>query len=244
MTTSLERGFSALEGRARAFRPVPGTPSLHQGIVLPLLREAIVEGDLAQGTRLSEAEIARRLGVSRTPVREALGVLERERLVELIPRLGAFVRTVGEADVDEIYVVREALDVLATQLVVQRVTAVGLAQIDEALGIMRAAVDRADPHAYVEELDVFYALLMRLSGNATLQRLHESLLGPVRRLRRISMSREGRMERSFAQIEKIAAAIADRDPRAAELMREQIIRARETVKEVARAAAARGASGG
>lgn len=234
MTNAGQAGLEALERRARAFTHEKGAESLRQGLVLPVLREAIVEGELAPGERLSEAEIARRLGVSRTPVREALGALEREGLVTTVPRLGAFVRTITEADVDEIYVVREALDVLATELVVKRVTAVGLAQIDESVEIMRASVGTGEHRAYVEELDRFYALLMRLSGNTTLELLHASLLGPVRRLRRISMSYEGRIQRSFLQIERIATAIADRDRRAADLMREQIVRARETVKEVAR----------
>ncbi len=240
MATVLGQSLQALERRARALEREPATANLRQAVVLPILREAIVEGELAPGFRLSEAELARCLGVSRTPVREALGVLERERLVSTIPRLGAFVRTITEADVDEIYVIREALDVLATRLAVDRITAVGLAQVDEVLALMRAAVERRDSEAYVKELDVFYALIMRLSGNATLQRLHESLLGPVRRLRRISMTREGRMERSFAQAERIARALGERDPAAAEFMREQIVRARENVMEVARHAAAGG----
>lgn len=234
MPTDATAGLDALERRVRAFSHEPSGANLRQGLVLPVLREAIVEGELGPGERLSESELARRLGVSRTPVREALGALERERLVTTIPRLGAFVRTVTEADVDEIYVVREALDVLATRLVVARVTAVGLAQLDECVAVMRAAVTRDDHRAYVDELDRFYALLMRLSGNATLELLHASLLGPVRRLRRISMSYDGRMKASFAQLEAIARAIGDRDARAADLMRDQIVRARETVKEVAR----------
>jgi len=227
----------ALDRHVRALAAPEGGANLRQSVVLPALREAIVEGDLVAGERLSETDLARRLGVSRTPVREALGVLERERLVTVVPRLGAFVRTVTEDDVDEIYVVREALEVLATRLAVERVTPVGLALVDESVAVMRAAVECNDHRAYVEELDRFYALIMKLSGNSTLELLHLSLLGPVRRLRRISMSRPGRMARSFEQLERIAAALARRDPAAADLMREQLVRARETVKEAARAAA-------
>jgi DNA-binding GntR family transcriptional regulator len=232
-------GLVALEARARGFQ-ADASEGLGAGRALPLLREAIVAGELLPGARLSEAELARRLGISRTPVREALTVLEREGLVTSVPRLGAFVRTVTETDVDEIYAVREALEVLATQLVVDRVTPVGLAHIDEEVERMRAAVAHGDPHAYVEQLDAFYALLVRLAGNATLEALHRSLLGPVRRLRRIAMTRAGRMQRSFDQAEKIAQAIAARDTAAGELMREQIRSARAVVKDVAHQAAAGG----
>lgn len=229
-----DAGIDLLAQRALRGAAPPSSTGLRHSFVVSVLREAIVEGELKSGERLSEGEIARRLGVSRTPIREALGILERERLVTIVPRLGAFVRTVTEADVDEIYVVREALDVLATRLVVEHITPVGLAQLEETVAGMRTSVERGDHRAYVDGLDLFYELLMRLSGNATLELLHQSLLGPVRRLRRISMSHDGRMQTSFDQVEKIAAAIERHDPAAADLMREQIARARFTVKEVAR----------
>jgi DNA-binding GntR family transcriptional regulator len=234
MAVNLDRDLGALERRARAFEPERTGESLRRVVVLPILREAIVAGDLLPGARLSEVEIARALGVSRTPIREALGELEREGLVTVFPRLGAFVRTITERDVDEIYTVRESLDVLAAKLVAQRITAVGAAQLGEAVETMRAAIAHGDPGAYVEALDGFYALVMRLSGNETLERIHHSLLGPVRRLRRIAMMHEGRIERSFAQAELIAHAIAAHDPAAADLMRDQIAAAHETVLETVR----------
>lgn len=241
MAVNLDRDLGPLERRARAFEPERTGESLRRSVVLPVLREAIVAGDLLPGARLSEVEIARALGVSRTPIREALGELEREGLVRVFPRLGAFVRTITERDVEEIYAVREALDVLGAKLLAERITPVGIAQLQEAVETMRAAIARGDGGGYVEALDAFYALVVRLSGNETLERLHHSLLGPVRRLRRIAMTHEGRVERSFAQAERIAHAIVAHDPAAADLMREQIVTARdvvlETVREIARHAA-------
>jgi DNA-binding GntR family transcriptional regulator len=241
MAVNLDRDLGPLERRARAFEPERTGESLRRSVVLPVLREAIVAGELLPGVRLSEVEIARALGVSRTPVREALGELEREGLVRVFPRLGAFVRTITERDVEEIYAVREALDVLGAKLLAERITPVGIAQLQEAVETMRAAIGRGDGSGYVEALDAFYALVVRLSGNETLEHLHHSLLGPVRRLRRIAMTHAGRVERSFAQAERIAQAIVAHDPAAAELMREQIAAARdvvlETVREIARHAA-------
>lgn len=231
MAMTVDPDLEALERRARAFDRERAGEVLLRGVVLPIVREAIVEGDLLPGARLSEVEVARALGVSRTPVREALGELEREGLVMVVPRLGAFVRTVGERDVEEIYTVREALEVLATRLVAARITAVGAAQLEEAIEAMRLAIAKGDPHAYVERLDAFYALVMRLADNDTLAKLHQSLLGPVRRLRRIAMTHPGRVERSFVQAERIAKAIVAHDPAAADLMREQIAAARDTVLE-------------
>src|SRR5579859_4179290 len=66
--------------------------SLSEGVVVPALREAIVEGVLAPGSRLSEVQVAKQLNVSRTPMREAFAQLEREGLVTVLPRVGAYVR--------------------------------------------------------------------------------------------------------------------------------------------------------
>ena len=101
--------------------------SLSDGVVVPALREAIVEGVLAPGSRLSEVQIAKQLNVSRTPMREAFAQLEREGLVTVVARVGAFVRSVTLRDVAEIYRVRIALECLAVQLAAERITALGRA---------------------------------------------------------------------------------------------------------------------
>src|SRR5258707_11313811 len=97
--------------------------SLSDGVVVPALREAIVEGVLAPGSRLSEVQLAKQLNVSRTPMREAFAQLEREGLVTIVARVGAFVRLVTLRDVAEIYTVRTALECLAVQLSAQNITA-------------------------------------------------------------------------------------------------------------------------
>ncbi|CAG9185808.1 GntR family transcriptional regulator [Cupriavidus pampae] len=89
---------------------------------MPALREAIVEGVLPPGSRLSEVQIAKQLNVSRTPMREAVIQLEREVLATILPRVGAHVRTVTRRDVEEIYTVRAALECLAVQKAAARTT--------------------------------------------------------------------------------------------------------------------------
>src|ERR1700676_1284865 len=130
--------------------------SLSDGVVVPALREAIVEGVLAPGSRLSEVQLAKQLNVSRTPMREAFSLLEREGLVTVVARVGAFVRAVSARDVEEIYTVRSALESLAVGLAAGKLTALGRAQLDEVVQAMQQCVAADDPVAYVEELDRFY----------------------------------------------------------------------------------------
>ncbi|MDY0746336.1 GntR family transcriptional regulator [Paucibacter sp. R3-3] len=207
-------------------------------VVVPTLREAIVSNILKPGTRLIEVALTRQLGVSRTPVREAFLQLEREGLVTVVARTGVFVRQVTPRDVDEIYTVRSALESLAIELAARQLTAVGKAQLDEALEAMHRCVESADPVGYTEELDGFYAIVMRLADNAVLQHTHDSLLGPVRRLRRIAMSSSGRMRASYEQSVRIRDALTARDgPSAALLIREQLANACTAAKAVLQASA-------
>ncbi|MFC0401072.1 GntR family transcriptional regulator [Paraburkholderia rhizosphaerae] len=196
--------------------------SLSEGVVVPALREAIVEGVLAPGSRLSEVQVAKQLNVSRTPMREAFAQLEREGLVMVLPRIGAFVRSVTVRDVEEIYTVRSALECLAVQLAADRITALGRAQLDDVVSAMKAAVAADDPASYVDALDRFYTVVMTIADNKTLQESHAALIGPVRRVRRIAMARGGRMRSSYEQSVQIRDAIVKHDPRVQDLMRAQL----------------------
>src|SRR5438105_15855611 len=100
------------------------------------LREAILAGDLSPGTKLVEAELARRFGVSRGPIREALRELSREGLVVDLPRRGTFVCTLTQADLTEVYAVREALELVAVREAVASATDDELAGFREAHRIM------------------------------------------------------------------------------------------------------------
>jgi DNA-binding GntR family transcriptional regulator len=201
--------------RGNELEPSPDGHRLDVAIA-PILREAIVSGALPSGTRLSEAQLAQRLGVSRTPVRQALNQLAHERLVVMVPRVGASVRTVTPEDVAEIYEVRIALEVLATKLMIQRMTGVGKAEMAEALNALRSAAE--DPERYAKALDGFHSMLMRLAGNRTLVQIYESLVGPIRRFRRINLGSEDRVQRSLRANLRIGRSILAGDSLAATLM--------------------------
>jgi len=215
--------LSTIAGRLRSTpRQAAAGDALHDLVVVPALREAIVSNLLRPGTRLTETGLAQTLGVSRTPVREALSQLEREGLVTVVPRLGVFVREVTERDVEETYAVRAVLESLAVRLATEHRSAVGVAQLDEVLGEMAKAVTAADEVHYTAALDRYYAVLFAMADNKTLEATHRSLLGPVRRLRRIAMTRPGRMKASHQQAVRIRDAIARGSPDGPRLMRQQL----------------------
>ncbi|MEJ0002380.1 MAG: GntR family transcriptional regulator [Pararobbsia sp.] len=205
--------------------------SLSDGVVVPALRDAIVEGVLAAGSRLSETQVAAQLNVSRTPMREAFAQLEREGLVTILPRVGAFVRSVTLRDIEEIYATRTALECLGVQLAAERITPLGRAHLEDVIEAMKASVDADDPAGYVDALDRFYAIVMTLADNKTLRETHASLIGPVRRLRRIAMMRGGRMPASYEQAVRIKDAIVAGDPGVEALMRDQLRSACQAAKE-------------
>jgi DNA-binding GntR family transcriptional regulator len=232
----MDDALTTIAERLRATpRHEAGADGLRDLVVVPALREAIVGNLLRPGARLTETALAMSLGVSRTPVREAFSQLEREGLVTLVPRVGVFVREVSERDVEETYTVRAALESLAVQLATEHRSKVGVAQLDEVVQQMGKAVEANDEVDYTAALDRFYAVIFSIADNATLRATHDSLLGPVRRLRRIAMTQPGRMKASYRQAIRIRDAIASGSPGGPTLMREQLAAASKAAMAVLRA---------
>ncbi|WP_027893784.1 MULTISPECIES: GntR family transcriptional regulator [Calidithermus] len=138
------------------------------------LREAILGGTLLPGTRISEPGLAESLGISRTPVREALQRLSQEGLVELSPNKGARVRVITPQEVREVYEVRALLEAEGARLAAQRASEAEL----EALAQRLEALDRIPAEQYPEQMRVdfeFHSLLMEASHNRTLARVYQDL---------------------------------------------------------------------
>ena len=102
--------------------PHPAEHKLLSRTVADWLAERIISGEEAPGSRLTEIDVARRAGVSRSPVREALRILQGEGLVEIVPRYGAQVAQIGIADVEELYACRMLLEPVCTRLAVEALT--------------------------------------------------------------------------------------------------------------------------
>jgi len=192
------------------------------------LRQAIVEGEFAPGSKISEPELAARLGISRGPLREAMRRLESTNLVERRPNLGARVITLSSEQLLEIYLIREALEGLAARLAAERMSAAGIADLKELLAQHRAEIARESWQAYFQkegDLDFHYRIVQG-SGN---QRLIGILCDDLYHLARMYRCKFGmvsdRARDAFKEHELILDAIAERDGELAELMMRRHIRA-------------------
>lgn len=187
------------------------------------LRAAILEGRLEPGTELTEVALAEQLGVSRGPLREAIGRLAAEGLVTVSPRRGAVVRSLSKEEFLELYQVREALERMAMQLAALRLTDEefdGLTALNEEMAA-HAAGNKVE--AFFEANLAFHARLLEASGNEKLQELYRQLLGQLGRYRLRSLTLRGNLQRSVSEHKTILRAARRGDAeRAAQLMAEHI----------------------
>jgi DNA-binding GntR family transcriptional regulator len=191
--------------------------------VLAHLREEILANRLQAGSELQESALAAQLGVSRAPVREALGRLATEGLVVVRPRRGAVVRELSKDDFLEAYQVREALEAMAARLATFRLDAEELTRLEQLTSTMEKHAEQDEVDAFFEANAAFHAALVDASGNRRLQELYAQLVGQMNRYRRRSLALRGSLHQSVAEHRAILAALAERDPdRAARLVADHI----------------------
>ncbi len=215
---------------AASDRPIPrGT--LHDELV-GHLRDLVVEGELAPGSRVPERALCASFGVSRTPLREALKVLASEGLLELLPNRGAQVARLTRADIDEMFPVMGALEALAGELACQRVSDEEIAEIRALHYQMVLHRTRRDRPEYFRLNQRIHARILEIAGNATLARLYAGLSGRVRRARYLANMSEARWAHAVEEHEAILDALARRDgPRLARILKQHLANKCETVKE-------------
>jgi DNA-binding GntR family transcriptional regulator len=174
----------------------------------------ITHGKLQPGTRLGGDAIARDYGVSRTPVREAFRRLEAEGLVSVVPHVGAKVRQVSLGEIDELFEIRGALEVLAVQRAAERADDALVTALREQLQRCEA-VPESDVERTAAENERLHALMYEAAGSPQLVRLIETLSSKLHRFRMASLSASDRPRKALDEHRRIAAAIAARDVRRA-----------------------------
>jgi DNA-binding GntR family transcriptional regulator len=198
--------------------------------VYEALRRDIVEKRLDPGEPLTEHGLCARYGVSRTPVREALAKLERDRLVRVVPKKGAFVRTISPEDVRELYQIREVLEALAVRLAAPRIDRDELAGFDarfRELARKGARASYADVQALGEE---FHGFLLKRAGNARLLEALEQIREHIRSVWSLSIMAPRRIQGLVREHLSIIDALRRADGRRAErLMARHVRRVRDTI---------------
>lgn len=152
-------------------------------VVFRTLRQAILTGDMKPGERLLEIQLANKLGVSRTPIREAIRMLELEGLVVMVPRRGAQVAQITEKSMSDVLEVRCALDELAVELACNRIT-------EEEKEEMRVACDAFEKATLTKEVHViakadveFHDIIFKVAGNPRLTQMVNNLAEQMYRYR-------------------------------------------------------------
>lgn len=180
-------------------------------VVSETLRDAIVAGTLKPGERLMEIQLAEELGVSRTPVREAIRKLELEGFVIMIPRRGTYVADLSIKDFNEVFEIRTALDVLAAGLAAERITDHELEDLQRILVAIGEHIDQGQFEGIVD-LDVeFHDLLYRACRNDRLVGIISNLREQFMRFRSISMAYPGRLRKTLEEHSRLVEAIAQRN---------------------------------
>ena len=189
--------------------------------VFKRIQAAIVRGDIAPGSKISEPELARSYGVSRGPLREAIHRLEGQRLLVRVPHVGARVVSLSHAELIELYEIRESLEGMACRLAAERMS---LEEINELRGVLQTheqdAAFQAGVGYYQQEGDFdFHYRIIQGSGNSTLTQMLCGELYQLVRMYRIQFSATpNRPHQAFAEHHRILDAIADRDGELAELL--------------------------
>jgi DNA-binding GntR family transcriptional regulator len=180
------------------------------------LREAIVTADLEPGRKLSENELTQLLGVSRTPVREALARLREDRLVVIVPQLGTFVTLISPSAVNDAAFVREALECSAVRLATGRITAAGLEELQANIAAQEVAAGEGDADTFDLLDEALHRIICEQSGHEIAWTLSRRANGHLDRIRRLSLPDGGYMSEMLAEHRTLVAAIADGDPDRAE----------------------------
>lgn len=184
---------------------------------------AIIEGRLAPGDDLNSVDLSNRFDTSRTPVREALMLLEKEGLVQIPPRRRPRVAVLSMAEVREIYQVRASLYSLVAELILARGAEADLSILQPHLDQMEAAARAGNLDGYFWANVAFRDAETELSGNRQVGRMLDSLMLQTLQLRRLSLSLPGRMQQSLADHQRLLRAYRDRDVALAVALKRSIV---------------------
>lgn len=192
-------------------------------VVFESLRDAILKSVLKPGERLMEIQLAEELGVSRTPIREAIRKLEQEGFVVIIPRKGAYVSEISLKDLNDVYEIRAALEGLAASLAAERATRDEIDQMEMCLVRETGLLDCDNYLATVESDIELHNLIYKAARNERLYSTLNNLLEQIYRARVASTALPGRKKKSLDFHRRIVESISEHDEEQAQrIAREHI----------------------
>lgn len=177
-------------------------------VVSETLRQSIQDGVLKPGERLMEIPLAEELGVSRTPIREAIRKLELEGFVVMIPRRGTYVANITLKDITQVFEIRSALEELAAGLAAERITEDELEALERMIVKIGDLIAAKDIDAIVAADVEFHEVLYKASRNERLAEIVHNLREQTFRFRTYSMNQPGRLAKTWEEHRQLVEALA------------------------------------
>jgi DNA-binding GntR family transcriptional regulator len=184
-------------------------------VVFNFLREAILSGELMPGERLMENQLAERIGVSRTPIREAIRKLELEGLVEMVPRKGAQVASMTKKGIKDVLEVRSALEELAVRLACERIVDEQILELKAVNKEFSSAVENRDIQVMVDKDVEFHDIIFKVADNNKLTQIISNLREQIHRYRIVYLNDKVYLQTIKDEHNEIISAIEKRDAAAA-----------------------------
>lgn len=200
--------FACKNAPVQGIVPISRRP-LHEEAV-DRLRDLIIQGELSPGVRLNERVLCEKLGISRTPLREALKLLATEGLVQLLPNRGAVVAAIDAERLGQTLQVMGALEALAGELACRNASSERIAEIRRLHAEMLAMHAKGDLAAYFRYNQAIHESIVEASGNTVLTNAYRQLNANVRRARYMANLSQERWDAAVREHEEILAALAER----------------------------------
>ena len=191
--------------------------------VYRILKKEIIKGSFTPGSKILEFQIAQQMGISRTPVREAIRLLAAEGFVILSPNQGAVVRTVSVENIKEVLQIHSVLEGLAARLACEVINKDGLEELENYLNKMENLLKAGDSIAYSEVDLKFHDTIVNACGNNQLIKMRKNIRDQAQRYRISSLRVAKRLRESMTEHRKIFEAFKERDSNKADRMSQKHI---------------------
>lgn len=184
--------------------------------ILETIRDAILQGTMKPGERVSEPDLAERFGISRTPIREAFRQLESEGYLQVVPRKGAVVASLSERDIEEFYAIKIILEGFAARMAAEKLTEKDIERLEAINKRLESIKEEGDVKKFFRVHNEFHEVFIKAAGNEKLYDMINQLVMKFSRLRLASLSQPGRMEISVEEHRNMIKAFRNHDGKKAD----------------------------
>ncbi|GAA0356985.1 GntR family transcriptional regulator [Bacillus horti] len=199
-------------------------------IALETIREAIVSGHFKPGDHLKERDLAKEMGISTTPIKEAFRLLSHEGLVETLPRKGTYVSEMVNTSIEETLMLKSYLEGMSARLAATKVTEEELVKLEEQIILMEQLKDKQQLERYSEENTNFHLQIRRIASNPILYQTLLNVENVDQAFRKRALQHQTEIEQGFIEHKQIFEAIKERNPeQAEERMKKHIMRTAQSV---------------